>query len=111
MPDLTTIYQWHCETAESWETTVKGSKGAEYIVRWSNWAHKNQGDVQYDYSCTCRAYEFGGGAHCKHIKDVIATGDHCNWMEYTDGGDAIEKDGGHRCPECGSGVKSMGWGV
>jgi hypothetical protein len=111
MPDLTTIYQWHCETAESWETTVKGSKGAEYTVRWGKRFHWNHQDVQIDYSCTCKSYQFGAGAHCKHIKDVIASGAHCNWMQFHDGGDAIEKNGEHHCPKCDSVCRSMGWGV
>jgi hypothetical protein len=111
MPDLTTRYFWHCATAENWSTTVKGSRGDTYTVAWSRGRHKNQGDVQYDYSCDCPSYKFRKGAYCKHIKQVKASGDHCNWVEFHDGGDAVERNGEHFCPECGDGVNSMGWGV
>jgi hypothetical protein len=111
MPDLTTIYQWHCDTAEDWSTTVQGSKGDTYHVVWNQGSHKNQHEVQYDYSCTCPAYKFGRGGYCKHIDSVRASGDHCKWMQFHDGGDAVEKDGEHYCPECGSGVRSQAWGV
>jgi len=109
MPDLTTEYYYHCDTAEYWETEVQGSSGA-YTVRWDNISHKNR-DVQYDYSCTCWAYKKGRGKHCKHIKQVIASGDHCKWMQFTDGDEPVEKDGEKACPKCGSPVHSMGWGV
>ena len=111
MPDLTTEYFWHCATADSWSTTVQGSKGAEYTVRWGKWGHLNQHTVQLDYSCNCKGYKFGKGQDCSHIKQVKASGDHCKWMEFSDGGDAVLTNGEHRCPECGDAVHSMGWGV
>ena len=109
--DLDTVYFWHCATAESWSTTVLGSKGDTYHVSWNNWGHKNQGEVQYDYSCTCKGYKFGKGKDCSHITQVKASADHCKWMQFSDGGDAVEKNGDHHCPECGDKVHSMGWGV
>ena len=109
--DLDTVYFWHCATAESWSTTVLGSKGDTYHVSWNNWGHKNQGEVQYDYSSTCKGYKFGKGKDCSHITQVKASADHCKWMQFSDGGDAVEKNGDHHCPECGDKVHSMGWGV
>jgi hypothetical protein len=111
MPDLTTIYQWHCATAEHWETTVTGSKGTSYTVRWGKGWHLNQSNVQYDYSCDCKGYKFGKGKHCTHIEQVKASGDHCNWMQFHDGGDAVKKNNEHHCPNCNEQVHSMGWGV
>jgi hypothetical protein len=111
MPDLTTTYQWHCASAESWLMPVKGSRGDDYTILWNKVSHRNQENVQYDYSCDCKAYEFGNGKHCKHIKAAIASGKHCNWMQFTDGGEVVEKNGEHSCPECGENVHSMGWGI
>ena len=112
MPDLTTEYYWHCTTAESWSKEVLGSTGTPYTVRWSNWGHKNQHSHQYDYSCTCASYKYGKG-DCKHIKAIKASGEHCKWMQFMDGGKAIQdpNTGEHHCPECNALVSSMGWGV
>ena len=109
MAVLNTVTFWHCATAEDWSTTVPGSKGGTYTVSWNKWGHQNHERVQYDYSCTCKAYKYGRGAYCKHI--MAANIGHCNWLQFIDGGDAVEKDGEHHCPMCGAGVRSMGWGV
>jgi hypothetical protein len=42
------------------EVAVPGSRGATYVVRCS----------RNSWSCTCKAYEFGRGEECKHIKKV-----------------------------------------
>ena len=110
MPDLTTQYYWQCKTTEEWSTTIKGSGAVEYTVSWNTWGHKNY-DVQYDYSCTCKGYKFSKTGTCKHIEQVKESGAHCNWMEFHDGGNAVEKNGKHHCPECGEGVSVVGWGV
>ena len=111
MADLTTEYFWHCATAENWSTTVQGSKGDTYTVQWTNYGHKNRHSHQFDYSCNCKGYQFGKGRDCAHIKQTKATGDHCKWSQFTDGGDAKERNGEHHCPNCGDKVHSMGWGV
>ena len=110
MPDLTTQYYWQCKTTEGWSKTFKGSTGIDHKVSWNTWGHKNH-DVSYDYSCTCPGYKFSKTGTCKHIKQVKASGVHCNWMEFHDGGDAVEKRGEHYCPKCGEGVSVRGWGV
>ena len=107
MSDLTTEYYYHCDTAEGWQTEVKGSKGKTYTVKWDNFSHKNRQEVQYDYSCNCQGYKFGKGKHCRHIREVVESEQHCNWMQFTDGDEPVE----NRCPKCGSNVHSMGWGV
>lgn len=108
MPDLTREFYWHCQTAESWETEVKGSKGDTYVVRWSQ-DHKNQREVHYDWSCTCMAYKTRKG-YCKHI-DIVKAKEHpegrCGWMQYSDGG-SPKND---KCPRCGGEIHSMAWGV
>tara|TARA_R100001530_G_C4186176_1_gene120832 strand:- start:42 stop:377 length:336 start_codon:yes stop_codon:yes gene_type:complete len=111
MVELNTIYKLHCVTAENWSTLLKGSNGATYTVRWSRHDHHNQDSVKYDYSCTCPSYEFRKGTYCKHIKKIKDSGAHCNWSQFIDGGEVVEKDNQSACPECGSDVRSMGWGV
>lgn len=106
MPDLSNESFYHCESCEGWQTEVQGKSGV-YTVTWDNFSHLNRGQVQYDYSCTCWAYKKGKGKHCKHIKEVIESGKHCNWMQFTDGGEPV--DG--KCPKCGGPVSSMLWAV
>lgn len=93
MPDLTIEIYYHCESAENFATEVDG----KYIVRFDELHHKNR-DVQYDYSCTCKAYKFRPG-YCKHIKQVIGSNQHCNWNQFIDGGEVDSSD--PRCPRCG----------
>lgn len=110
MPDFTTEYRWHCETAEHWSKEVGGSKGATYTVRWDRHSHKNQHEVQYDWSCTCPAYQKRKG-YCKHIILVKNTsfenGGRCNWQQFIEGGEP--KDG--KCPRCGGEIHSQGYAV
>ena len=102
--DLTTEFYWHCLTAEYWTTQVQGSKGTTYTVRFDRDSHKNQFEVQYDWSCTCIAYQMQSD-YCKHIKQVQKI--RCGWMQFEDGGEPI--DG--KCPKCGSEIASMGYKV
>lgn len=106
-PDLTIEAHPHCVTADGWSTEVQGS-GQTHVIRWSEWAHQNRHLVSYDYSCSCSAYKFGKGKHCKHIEQTKASGDHCNWMQFTDvGGPSYDDD--DRCPKCGEEVRWMEW--
>lgn len=93
MPDFTIEVYYHCESAEDFTTEVDG----KYTVRWNRMSHKNR-DIGYDYSCTCPAYKFRPG-YCKHIKQVIASGKHCNWNQFIEGGKIDPKD--PKCPRCG----------
>jgi len=105
MPDLTTTFFAHCETAEDWATKAPGSKpGVTYAVAWSR-DHKNQ-SVQFDYSCSCPAYKHQPG-YCKHIKKVVADKLRCGWMQFMDGDAPI----GGACPKCSAPTRVMGWGV
>lgn len=98
MPDLTPMPYYHCETAEYWEQEVQGSRGDKYTVRWDRHHHKSP-QYQYEYSCTCKGYEFRGPVHCKHIRQ--AAPGHCGWDQFTDGGEPDQD----ACPRCGKEVK------
>jgi len=111
MSDLTIENHWHCESMEYFARNVKGSNGNFYTVRWDRSRHQNS-DVDYDYSCTCQSYKFGKGKHCKHIKEVISSGEHCKWSKFIDGGDVDHRhDGEPCCPMCGANVYSQRWAV
>jgi hypothetical protein len=108
MPNLTPITYYHCETAENWSFGVISSDTDKtYIVRWDSHSHLNTKKYTHDYSCTCKAYIFGGGKYCKHIHAVIKNKDHCNWMQMLDGGKPI--DG--KCPRCGKEARPLIHGV
>lgn len=107
MPDLTVEYHYHCESCRYFRTEVKGSKGTYTVT----YGETPRGPYQYDYHCTCDAFKFGKGKPCKHIEQVKASGQHCNWNQFIDGGQPAEKDGEKCCPKCGAAVFSQGYGV
>lgn len=110
MPDLTVETAFRCSTGEHWETQVQGSKGAVYTVRWSRDHHLNQTDVQFDFSCTCKAYKYGHGGYCKHI-NLVST-HRCGWDSFHDAGEpTINPDGTYACPDCGSEAKVYQYGA
>lgn len=114
MPDFTTEYYWECETATFWETKLIGSRGDVYTVRKDRSSHLRQGEVEYDWSCTCKAYKYGGGKYCKHIRDVQESGEYCGWMQFIHGAGPIKDENGElHCPNsaCGGPVVSRGWAV
>ena len=103
MGDLTIVTTWSCTSSTSWSARIKGSKGNFYEVTFNAYSHKNRHSYHYDYACTCQAYRFGSGAYCKHIDQVKASGQHCNWQQLHDGGDVVEaptQPGMWRCPKC-----------
>lgn len=108
--DLTIEAHPHCVTAEHWSTTVQGSGGKTHVVKWSEWDHLNRHLVSYDYSCSCPAYKFGKGKHCKHIEQTKAGDGHCNWMQFTDTSGHAYSGSEDRCPKCGAEVRWMEWG-
>lgn len=108
MPDLTIEYFYHCQSAECFSTEVEGNNGKKYKV---SYGETPRGPYQYDYHCTCDAFKFGKGKPCKHIKQVKASGEHCKWMQFTDGGEVVRKDGEAVCPKCGLSAHSQGYGV
>jgi hypothetical protein len=107
MPDLTLESFYHCESAEHFSTEVEGSNGTKHTVSYT----ESNGNYQYDYKCTCHSFKFGRGKYCKHIKQVKESGQHCNWLQFVDGGKPIEKNGEMTCPRCGKSVSSQRWAV
>jgi hypothetical protein len=106
MPDLTKEAYWQCTTAETWAMDVRLSPEKKaYTVTWDRWRHLRQHDVVYDYSCTCKAYKYGKGVHCKHIERAKTS--RCGWMQFLDGEDVAESS----CPRCGAEVHARTWGV
>lgn len=110
MPDFTYEVFFHCDSAESWSVEVEGSGGNKYTVRWDSFSHKNRHEVEHDYSCTCMAYKTRKG-YCKHIKQVVEDGQHCKWLQFTDGGEPVKKDDGFYCPRCGRPAHAQRWAV
>jgi hypothetical protein len=103
MHDLTIEAYYHCESAASVEETVSGSNGATYEV---TLIRMNRGECH----CTCKAFKFGKGKPCKHIKAVQAKT--CGWMEFVNGGDVDhDANGNPVCPQCGGPVGAMNYGV
>ncbi len=100
MPDLTYENFYFCITCREFEIKIPGGKGSIYTVKFDKFSHRNIDSIQYDYSCSCKSYEYGHGKYCKHIKEVIEGNVHCKWTQYTDGGKP--KDGS--CPNCGEAV-------
>ena len=104
MPDLTIHTGTWCQSNESWETTVAGSKpGTEYTV---SWGRDMTGTYQYDYRCTCKGFQFRGT--CKHIKQVRDSGTRCKWNWEMEPGATADNG---CCPSCGSEVSHFQVGV
>lgn len=115
VPDLTTVTVLTCKSNIKFKTTIVGSKGAEYDVEWrknSNLEVSTEFRAPrswYGWRCECKAFEFGGGKHCKHIFAVIKSGDRCAWNEELDPG-ALSNEG-VACPKCGGPIESIQVGV
>jgi len=104
MPDLTTHTAYTCQTNTSWETTVTGSKGDVYTVRYGR-LYGRQADiqgVQYGYTCTCKGFSFKGA--CKHVREVEEQELRCGWNAELDPFVEADKapNGNPCCPECGA---------
>jgi len=98
MPDLTPQNFHVCKSAIAFEKTVMGS-GGEYIVRYGRVFDRN---VMYDWTCTCPASTYRKAKRCKHIRQVMASGEWCGWHQLVDGGEPKrDEDGVARCPKCG----------
>ena len=109
MPDLTEHTACTCQSNTSWETTVTGSKGDVYTVRYGR-LYGRQADIQrcqYGYTCTCKGFAFRGT--CGHVKQVEASDARCGWNSELDPGNGPEQDanGDPCCPECGAPVVSF----
>lgn len=107
--DFTIEVAWTCASNEYWETTVQGSKGDLYTVRFGllSEAEADERRVSHDWQCECQGYRFRGT--CKHIAQVKASGARCGWNGAIDPGltPAIDADGHRTCPQCGGRVKPI----
>lgn len=108
MPDLDIVGTWTCSTNTYWHKRIQGSEPAVvYDVRFQ---HRPMGPVQYDWTCTCKAFTFGKGKYCKHIKSVME--ERCGWnAELEPTAEALVKDGEHVCPNCEGPVEAFRVGV
>jgi hypothetical protein len=106
MEKLTAKAFWQCQSSKEFTTKVKGSKDNIYTVRFG---YQPFGKYQYDYSCECWA--FRKNKKCKHIDQVKESGEHCNWSQFTDGGDVVKRDNENCCPNCGLPVFAQDYGV
>lgn len=105
MPDFTIECHYHCNSAEYFTTEVQG-KSKNYKVVYGPTV---SGQYEYDYSCDCQSFKFR--KHCKHIEEVKASGKHCNWMQFIDGGVPAGKNDKKVCPKCGDGVSVARYAV
>ena len=106
MPDLTRMFAWTCCTNTSWDIEIPGSKGAWYKVAFGHMPATHP--VQYDWTCTCKAYQYGGGKYCKHIEAVKAAKKRCGWnAELEPTAQVLTRDGENVCPHCGGPVESI----
>ena len=98
MPDFTHEVFYHCVSAENFTMKVN-----EQTVTYG----PSFGRYEYDYSCTCKGFKFRKA--CKHIEKMRE--EHCNWMQFINGGQPVEKNGKKCCPKCGSAVDTKRWAV
>jgi hypothetical protein len=115
MPANTSQYAWVCETTRRFETEVESSSSDKtYTVKLGPSNVRN--DYQFDWSCTCPAFQYGNGTdengHCKHIRKVRDSEEYCGWNGMFDSGEPEkDEDGNRKCPECGCDVHSEEWAV
>ena len=108
MPDLSIEVYFHCLTCENWEMKIPSSKGdKEYTVRFQKMPRNHE--VQYDYVCDCTGFKMR--RKCSHIETAKLSGKHCKWMQFTDGGKPVVKNGENCCPKCSGPVNAWKWGV
>lgn len=119
MPDLTTEYATACQTQREWSTTVPGSNGATYTVRWER-SYSPSRTADYGYTCTCKGFQHRGV--CKHVKaqpdyagiaDVKGPGDRCGWDNRWETPQEPDKDasGEPCCPMCQGPVFTYTYGA
>ena len=108
MADLDILSACSCQTNKYWEKKIVTDKGDQYTIRYE---FAEYGPYQYDYTCTCPAYKFGRGKHCKHIEKYM--GERCAWNRALEPGcEPAKNDKGEPCcPRCGGEVFYVQVGV
>ena len=105
MPDLSIEIRFMCRTNLYWETEVELTPGHKYTVKFMRMFG---GDYPYGHTCTCKAFKFGKGKSCKHIKHVIRNQLRCGWG--ADGGSynpAKNSNDDFVCPKCGEAAETI----
>lgn len=112
MGDLSIESFWACESERYYREEVKSSDGSKtYDVKFDEQFGPNK-NYQYDWSCSCPAFKFGGGKHCKHILQVKNSGHRCGWNQHIDGGEPNKTVSGEDCcPRCGGEIFAFRAGV
>ena len=106
MPDLMTQFLRWCITNETWSMPIVGKTGT-YTVSYGK-LPKNR-EYEYGYSCTCKAFERGGGKECKHI--LQAKSFHCLWNHEAVCGSSLPTPKSGKCPRCGGDLTTIAIGV
>ncbi len=115
MPDLTTEPTWTCKTNLFWTTKVQGI-GGKYDVTWQNpQIPELRKFTVRGWHCSCKAFQYGMGRYCKHVKAVIEVNERCGWNEELEPtlmpARAADAEGRPECPKCGGEVESIEVGV
>lgn len=108
MPDLDIVTAFTCSTNQYWRKEVPASGNGIHIVEWKS--QPPNANVQYDWKCTCKGFQFRG--KCKHIE--TAKEERCGWnetLEPTAQPDSGAPDNRPICPECGADVIPIQVGV
>ena len=93
MSHIVEAVRW-CQGNEYYLTSVRGSTGIQYGV---SYGVTFDGPYSHGWTCACKAFEFGKGKHCKHIKQVENT--RCTYGFEAVMGSPTEM--GKVCPKCG----------
>ena len=98
------LWVYDIESGRKYPLPAPGSNGEEYTIAYGP-HHKRQHLVDHDWSCTCKAYQYGSG-YCKHIEAVVAGDKRCGWnAELEPSAEPARDDGGNPiCPDCGAPV-------
>jgi len=110
--DLNVIAVWTCLSNVSWSRAIESSNpNSIYTVRFE-WHHATH-NTQYDYTCTCMGYKYGGGTYCKHIKHVEEMQLRCAWNGELEPTARCSQDtsGRNICPECCGPVVAIETGI
>lgn len=107
MPDLDIVTTFTCSSNEYWSRDVQSGENT-YRVEWAK--QPRSAYVEYDWSCTCKGFQFRG--RCKHIDQVRE--ERCGWnaeLEPTAQPDSGGPDNRPICPKCGADVIPIRVGV
>ena len=94
MSDLTLHSFAYCKSIEDFSVQI-----GNYTVKHG----RSRGQYQYDFSCTCKGFQFN--KKCKHIEQ--AKSQYCGWDQFVEG----TEPAGSCCPKCCGEISSRLVGV